>query len=226
VIVTQLARAGTSTPGVDQNVWSLRNLGFVADPFNVVTLNDAPSDPLVGYDVVFSPTNWPASPPNPLFPTARQRIADHLARGGGFITVGTGGVAMLRAIGHTDLAATSNSGGGFGYSGIINWSNSGGPGSVVTGVYPALDTAIVDPPTWFTAVPGTMTVDGSLPLNPFLAGLAPFDWTAAAGRPVIAHGTTTASNAGRLVLFANPLYRADPEREWPMLASAAYWVDE
>jgi hypothetical protein len=24
----------------------------------------------------------------------------------------------------------------------------------------------------------------------------------------------------------NPLYRADPEREWPMLASAAYWVDK
>jgi hypothetical protein len=23
----------------------------------------------------------------------------------------------------------------------------------------------------------------------------------------------------------NPLYRADPEREWPMLASATYWVD-
>jgi hypothetical protein len=23
----------------------------------------------------------------------------------------------------------------------------------------------------------------------------------------------------------NPLYRADPEREWPMLGSATYWVD-
>jgi hypothetical protein len=23
----------------------------------------------------------------------------------------------------------------------------------------------------------------------------------------------------------NPLCRADPEREWPMLASAVYWVD-
>jgi hypothetical protein len=29
------------------------------------------------------------------------------------------------------------------------------------------------------------------------------------------------------VSFAmNPLYRADPEREWPMLASATYWVDD
>jgi hypothetical protein len=62
----------------------------------------------------------------------------------------------------------------------------------------------------------------------FLSGLAPFDWTAAGapGSPVVAHGTNTAGNA-RLVSFAmNPLYRADPEREWPMLASAAYWADQ
>jgi hypothetical protein len=24
----------------------------------------------------------------------------------------------------------------------------------------------------------------------------------------------------------NPLYRADPEREWPMISSAAYWADK
>jgi hypothetical protein len=42
---------------------------------------------------------------------------------------------------------------------------------------------------------------------------------------VIAHGTNTAATA-RLTVFAmNPLYRADPEREWPMVASAAYWSD-
>jgi hypothetical protein len=43
---------------------------------------------------------------------------------------------------------------------------------------------------------------------------------------VIAHGTNTADTA-RLAVFANnPLYRADPEREWPMLSSAAYWADK
>ena len=42
---------------------------------------------------------------------------------------------------------------------------------------------------------------------------------------MIAHGTNAAGSA-RLAVFANnPLYRADPEREWPMLASAAYWAD-
>jgi Zinc carboxypeptidase len=33
VIVTQVAQGGTTIPGVDQNVWSLRDLGFVADPY-------------------------------------------------------------------------------------------------------------------------------------------------------------------------------------------------
>ena len=48
----------------------------------------------------------------------------------------------------------------------------------------ASDTAIVDPPTWFTTLPGTMTADGTLPLTGFfLSGLAPFDWTAGRGLP-------------------------------------------
>jgi hypothetical protein len=30
-----------------------------------------------------------------------------------------------------------------------------------------------------------------------------------------------------MTLFAmNPLYRADPEREWPAVSSAAYWADQ
>jgi hypothetical protein len=30
-----------------------------------------------------------------------------------------------------------------------------------------------------------------------------------------------------MVSFAmNPLYRADPEREWPMFAAALYWGDQ
>jgi hypothetical protein len=47
---------------------------------------------------------------------------------------------------------------------------------------------------------------------------------------VIVHGLNTAGVNGagtaRMVVFAmNPLYRADPEREWAMVGAAAYWVD-
>jgi len=35
------------------------------------------------------------------------------------------------------------------------------------------------------------------------------------------------AGTARITSFAkNPLYRADPEREWPMIASAALWVDQ
>jgi Zinc carboxypeptidase len=225
VIVTQLAASGSTTPGVDQNVWSLRNLGFVADPYTVASLNTAPTDPLPGFDLVFSPINWPSA----ANPTARARLTDHFARGGGFIGVGANGALFLTNGGQVaGLTAVANSGQGSGYSGIIAWNNSGGAGSVITGAYRGTDTAIVDPPTWFPSISGTMTADGSLPLTGFfLSGLAPFDWTAAGapGSAVVAHGTNTAGSA-RVVSFAmNPLYRADPEREWPMLASATYWVD-
>jgi hypothetical protein len=225
VIVTQLAQSGTTIPGVDQNVWSLRNLGFTADPYNVATLNTAVTDPLPGYDVVFSPSSWPSA----ANPTARARLTDHFTRGGGFIGVGAGGATFLTTGGQvTGLTAVANSGGGAGYSGIISWNNSGGPENIVTGAYRSSDTAIVDPPTWFTSV-GSLNADATLPLTGFfLSGLWPADATSATapGSAVVAHGTNTSGNA-RITSFAmNPLYRADPEREWPMLGSALYWVDQ
>ena len=77
-------------------------------------------------------------------------------------------------------------------------------------------------------MPATYSVDARLPLtNFFLAGM----WqnpgaTTAPGSPFVVHGLNTAGTA-RLVNFAmNPLYRADPEREWPMVGAAAYWADQ
>jgi hypothetical protein len=85
----------------------------------------------------------------------------------------------------------------------------------------------MDPPTWFTGLPATMSADGFLPAVGFFAsGLwSSTLWGTAPGSAVIAHGTNTAGTA-RLAVFAmNPLYRADPEREWPMISSAAYSAD-
>jgi hypothetical protein len=223
VIVTQTARAGTTTPGVDQNVWSLRNLGFVADPYNVATLNSAAVDPLPGYDLVFNTGGWPSA----ANPTARSRLTSFFASGGGYVGAGTGGASFLTAGGQI-AGLTAEARGGSGRSGIVTWNNSGRPSSVITGAYRSTDTAIMDPPTWFSSVPGTMTVDGSLPLTGFfLSGLwNQTEQTGAGGSPVVAHGTNTAGTA-RITAFAmNPLYRADPEREWPMLAASAYWVDK
>jgi hypothetical protein len=119
--------------------------------------------------------------------------------------------------------------GGAGRSGIVYWDNTGGADSPVVGTYPARDTAIMDAPTWSAAVPSSLSVDARLPSAGFFAaGLWLLDPQSASapGSALIAHGPNAAETA-RLTVFAmNPLYRADPEREWPPFASAAYWVDQ
>ena len=219
----------TGTGAVDQSTWVLRELGFDADPYSIAGLNQA-TDPLPGYDLLFNTSGVPTQDNNgnPINTVARARLAAFVNAGGGYISGQSAGANLLTGLGLvTGLTATSNSGGGNGYSGIGLWSNTGGANSVITGAYPAQDTLIMDPPTWLTAVPATMSTDARFVTGDFfLSGLFPGNQTSsAAGSAIIAHGTNTA-NTARLVVFANnPLYRADPEREWPMVGSAAYWAD-
>jgi hypothetical protein len=222
--IDRVPRIAVLTAAVNQDVWSLRNLGFVADPVSTATINSAATDPLANYDVIFNTGNYPAASNV----VGRARLQAFFAAGGGYLGAGTGGAGFLTTGGLvTGLTAASRTGNG--RSGIVQWNNLGGVNSPIVGSFPAQDTAIMDPPTWFTAVPATMSVDGRLPLvGFFLAGLwAPDAQSASApGSAVIAHGTSLAG-AARLAVFAmNPLYRADPEREWTMLGSAAYWADK
>jgi Zinc carboxypeptidase len=216
-------RIAVVTNSVNQDVWSLQNLGFQADPVgSTATINNAPTDPLVGYDVVWNTGNWPGATQQ----TARDRFTAFFAAGGGYIGSGTGGANFLTA-GAQTTGLTVGTNGGSGRSGIIRWLNEGAD-SPITGAYPAEDTAIIDPPSWFTAVPATYFVDARYPLtNFFLAGMwQNSESTSAPGSPFVAHGMNDAGTS-RLVNFAmNPLYRADPEREWPMVGAAAYWADQ
>jgi hypothetical protein len=223
--IERVPRVAVLTTLVNQDVWSLRNLGFTADPVSTANSsqlnNPAAANPLDGYDIVFNTAGWPGGT------TARSRLQAFFAAGGGYIGAGTNGANFLTSAGQvTGLTAASRTGSG--RSGIVQWNNEGGPNSPIVGSFPAQDTAIMDPPTWFTAIPATLTVDGRLPLaGYFLAGLWQPDAQSASapGSAVIAHGMNT-SGLARLTVFAmNPLYRADPEREWVMLASAAYWAD-
>ena len=218
-------RMAVFTNAVDQSVWSLRNLGFTADPVGTTALNGA-SDPLATYDVVFSTATYPAN--TPANATARARLAAFFAAGGGYVGGGANGALFITSGGlAAGLTAATRSGNG--RSGIVFWDNTGGTASPITGAYPSRDTAIVDPPTWFTAVPSGWSIDANLPIAGFFAaGLWLIDAASASapGAPMIAHGTSTTAGTPRLATFAfNPLYRADPEREWPALSSAAYWVD-
>ncbi len=216
-------RIAVFTNAVDQSVWSLRNLGFTADPVGTTALNGA-SDPLVNYDVVFSTANYPSA----ANPVAQARLAAFFAAGGGYIGGGAAGAQFIVS-GGLATGLTTGTRSGSGRSGIVFWDNTGGAASPITGAYPSRDTAIVDPPTWFTGVPSGWSIDANLPIAGFFAaGLWLIDALSASapGAPMVAHGTSTTAGSPRLTAFAfNPLYRADPEREWPALGSAAYWVD-
>jgi hypothetical protein len=220
--IDRVPRIAALTGAVNQDVWSLRSLGFPVDPISTTTINSALTDPLVGYDVVWNTGAWPGATQ----PSARTRLTAFFAAGGGYMGAGSNGANFLTAGAQvTDLTVGTN--GGAGRSGIIRWLNEGAD-SPIAGAYPSEDTAIIDPPSWFTAVPATYSVDARLPLtNFFLAGMwQNSESTTAPGSPFVAHGMNTAGTA-RLVNFAmNPLYRADPEREWPMVGAGAYWADQ
>jgi hypothetical protein len=219
-------RIAVLTGAVNQDIWSLRDLGFTADPVSTATINSSPTDPLLNYDVVWNTGNWPGTTQ----PTARARLTAFFAAGGGYIGTGAnGGANFLNASGQATGFATGTSGNQFGESGIIRWNNLGGVTSPVVGSYPAQDTAIVDPPTWFTAVPASWSVDARLPLtNFFAAGLWPLNASSASapGSALIAHGANVAGTSRMASFSLNPLYRADPEREWPAVGSAVYWASQ
>jgi Zinc carboxypeptidase len=220
-------RIAVITGAVNQDVWSLRNLGFDANPVgSATTINNAPTDPLVGYDIVWNTGNYPPSTQT----TARARFQAFFAAGGGYIGTGAGGANFTSGGLIAGLTTATSVGVGesnVGESGIIRWVNEGAD-SPIAGAYPASDTAIVDPPIWFTAVPASLEVDARLPLTGFfLSGMWHLDAQSATapGAAWVVHGLNTGGTA-RLVNFAmSPLYRADPEREWPMVGTAAYWVD-
>jgi hypothetical protein len=219
-------RIAVITGAVNQDIWSLRNLGFDANPVGTTTtINSSPTDPLAGYDIVWNTGNYPSTAQT----TARARFQAFFAAGGGYIGTGAGGANFLTTGGLTSGLTTMTSvgpEGNVGESGIIRWVNEGAD-SPIAGAYPATDTAIVDPPIWFTAVPASFEVDARLPLtNFFLSGMWHMDAQSASapGSAFVVHGVSTAGS--RVVNFAmSPLYRADPEREWPMVGTAAYWVD-
>jgi hypothetical protein len=225
--IERVPRIAVLANTVNQEVWSLRNLGFKADQISIATLNTAAEDPLANYDVIFNAGAYPSAANG----TARSRITAFFAGHGGYIGALANGANFLTAAGQlpltpTGLTALNRS--GLGRSGIVYWDNTGGINSPIVGTYPSRDTMIVDPPTWFTAV-GALSVDARLPLIGFFAAglwLLDAQSSTAPGAALIAHGNNTAGTA-RITVFANnPLYRADPEREWPAVSQAAYWGDQ
>ncbi len=190
------------------------------------SVQNAPTDPLLGYDVIYNTgQNYPAA----ANATARTRLQAFFARGGGYIGTGGGSAAnqnnfsFLTGASLVDafVQSTDTADGG-----IALWRNSAGSASPITGGYPVIDSLFLPQNvSWFSSIPTGAVVDGRYLNNTgsmFLAGLW-LDRNAAAGNaPVIVHGTTTAGSR-YMGLATNWFSRQDAEREWTLIGQAALW---
>jgi zinc carboxypeptidase len=217
----------SAAPAMNDTLWALRRtFGSDAEFVSVVagpgSLQNAPTDPLEAFDVIYNAgQNFPAE----ANATARSRLRAFFERGGGYIgtSQSANNFAFLSGGGLVDGALTQGSqpaGGG-----IARWSNAGADGPL-TGGYPAQDTLYLPTNvTYFTSLPAGAVVDGRYldsTTDLFLAGLWRDRNDEAAGAPVIVHGETTASSR-YLALATNPFSRGDAEREWTLVAQAAFW---
>jgi hypothetical protein len=219
----------TGNPTESDTSWSLRQIfgsdvGFVSTVNGSNSLENAASDPLQGYDVIY---NTGQIYPSGSSPTARSRLRMFFQRGGGYIgtSQSANNFAFLNqaqpALIRGSLTQGTDAAGG----GIARWDNVG-TSSPLTGGYPARDNLYLPSTiTWFSKVPTGATVDGRyLPstIDMFVAGLWRDRDPKAANSPIIVHGST-AVGSRYLGLSTNPFSRGDAEREWPLIGQAALW---
>jgi hypothetical protein len=219
----------SANPTESDTSWSLRQIfgpdvGFVSTINGGGSLQNAGNDPLADYDVIYNAGQLFPPPQNG---TARARLAAFFERGGGYIgtTQAANNFTFLNQArpflfkGKITLASDGAGGG------IARWTNLGA-GSPLTGGYPTTDNLYLPSNvTWFSQVPAGATVDGRYlgdVGSMFVAGLWRDRDRKAASAPVIVHGPTDADSR-YFLLATNPFSRGDAEREWPLIAQAAFW---
>ena len=226
-VLINSANPGSLTLGPAETLWSLKEIfGTDAQYVSVLSgsnsLQNAPIDPLEGFDVIYNAGQTYPAEENA---TARARLDAFFNRGGGYIgtSQSANNFTFLSGAGlvSTPLTQATDSAGG----GIAIWNNLGTDGPV-TGGYPAQDFLYLPSNIpYFSAVPADAEVDGRY-LNStedlFLAGLWRERDAAVANAPMIVHGITTASSR-YLGLATNPFSRGDAEREWALIGEAALW---
>jgi Zinc carboxypeptidase len=217
----------SASPVESDTSWSLRRIfgpdvGFVSVASGASSLQNAPTDPLEGFDVIYN-----TGQTYPTGNTARGRLRAFFERGGGYIATGqsASNFAFLAGAHPALLKGNLTQGSDGAGGGIALWANVGA-GSPLTGGYPAIDNLFLPSNvTWFASLPTGTTVDGRyLPSvdSTFVAGLWRDRDRKAAGAPIILHGTTLVGSR-YLALATNPFSRGDAEREWPLIGQAALW---
>ena len=218
-----------ANPTENDQSWSLRQIfgpdvGFVSVVNGSNSLQNAPTDPLESYDVIY---NTGQNFPSATNATAQARLMAFFERGGGYIGTGQSAnnftflsTAVPSLLTGSLTQSTDGAGGG-----IARWTNTGSAGPL-TGGFSGVDNLYLPQNiTWFSSLPAGAVVDGRYLASVddmFVAGLWRDRNPAAAGSPVVVHGTTSVGSR-YLGLATNPFSRGDAEREWPLIGQAAFW---
>ncbi len=219
----------TATPTESDTSWSLRQIfgpdvGFVSTVEGANSLQNAATDPLADYDVIY---NTGQTYPGLANATARNRLNDFFERGGGYIATSLA-ATNFTFLSTTDpplVTGTLTQGSDEADGGIARWNNLGAGGPLTGGFTSTDNLYLPSTVTWFSSTPEGATVDGRYlgSVNTlFIAGLWRDRNTAAENAPMIVHGTTTVDSR-YLGLATNPFSRGDAEREWPLIGQAALW---
>jgi hypothetical protein len=219
----------SSNPSENDTSFSLRQIfgpdvGFVSTVNGTNSLQNAPTDPLEYFDVIY---NLGQNFPSAANTTARERLIAFFERGGGYIgtSVSSTNFAFLSNTVPPLVAGTLTQSSDSADGGIARWTNLG-TGGPLTGGFPGTDNLYLPSNvTWFSSIPAGAEVDGRyLPSvdDMFVAGLWRERDPDAADAPTIVHGTTTVDSR-YLGLATNPFSRGDAEREWPLIGQAAFW---
>lgn len=187
------------------------------------------SDPLAGYDVIYTTlTAWPSA----TYSLAGERLNAFFARGGGFITQNVSSAGFLTSATPAPLVTgTLTRSSSSAQGGIAVVDNVGSVNSPISGAQPSSDTLFL-PSTvyWYSALPNGAVVDQQYPANiatigtenGFVAGLWNNRNAGANNGPVMIHGTTT---LGDRYLFynTNAFSRGDAQRQWLYFVQTALW---
>ena len=191
--------------------------------------NPGISDPLAGYDVIYTTlTAWPSS----TYSLSRTRLNDFFTRGGGYISQNVSSAGFLTGATPSALVTgtlTRSSSSAQGGIALVN--NVGSVNSPVTGPQPSTDTLFV-PSTvyWYSALPTGAVVDQQYPANfatigtqnGFVAGLWNNRNAGANSGPVLIRGNTTLGD--RYMFYnTNSFSRGDAQRQWLYFVQAALW---
>lgn len=198
--------------------FALGEMGLTVQPVSNRRLNDGLD--LSGLDALYVSTglSW-----RDLDHEAREELQDFVADGGGLVARGGAGAALNEALDLLDVTAVA---GRADANGVVRVD--GTPESpVAAGATPH---TFVYSPLWFTDLGEGVTVDQRYADDPVVSG----HWRAdgrgrggpdeAAGQPVIVSGTDDATGSRGVLIGSEPLFRAHPKGQYPLVARALLWA--